>query len=119
MSENRAHYNVDGVLPKTLMAFRNRPCALPNSGGRYQRPTPDEIDCLIKLAGWSQTDVAKLVGVAWNNKGSTTVRKWKTSSEKNEYRPIPYAVWRHLLSCAGIVSSDDDVAALMEVSESK
>lgn len=112
MSESRAVYQVHGELPKTLLAFRNLPCSLPNSGGGYVPPTPEEVKRLIELAGWSQTEVARLVGVSFSSKGSTAVRKWKTPVDRSEYRVIPYAAWRHLLCCAGIVSSDEDVSGL-------
>ncbi|TMP46608.1 DNA repair protein, partial [Pseudoalteromonas sp. S1650] len=53
---------------------------------------------------WSQTDVAKIVGVSWNHKGSTVVRKWETATDKPEHRKISYSAWRGLLCRAGVVS---------------
>jgi len=112
MSEERASYQVDAGLPVTLIAFRNRACAQPNASGNYVPPSPDEVERLITLSGWSQTEVARLAGVSFNRKGSTAVRKWKTPIGSSEHRLIPYSAWRHLLACAGVVDSKDDVRAL-------
>lgn len=112
MSEERAVYNAGNTLPVNLGAFKNRPCAQPYASGQYVPPVPEEVAQLINLAGWSQTDAAKLVGVNFNTKGSTTIRKWKTSVDREEYRAIPYAAWRHFLSCAGVISVDDDLVSL-------
>lgn len=112
MSEERAVYNVGNTLPANLNAFKNRPSAQPYGSGRYAPPAPDEVAQLIRLAGWSQTEAAKLVGVSFNEKGSTTIRKWKTSTDREEHRAIPYAAWRHFLSCAGVISIDDDLRSL-------
>lgn len=69
----------------------------------FEQPTPDQVDALIKGMGWSQNDVAKLVGVAYNpKKGSTTVRKWRASTDSPEHRAIPYAAWRLMLLEAGL-----------------
>jgi hypothetical protein len=61
-------YDVGGSLPISLEAFSNRPCALPFSHPAYVPPSPQEVDRLIKLAGWSQSGVAALVGVSFNPK---------------------------------------------------
>jgi len=106
-------YDVGGSLPISLEAFRNRPCALPFSHAAYMPPTPEEVDRLIDLAGWSQNVTAKLVGVAYNpKKGSSTVRKWKAAVEKDDSREIPYSAWRLMLIYAGVVSIDDGLAAV-------
>jgi hypothetical protein len=106
-------YDVGGSLPKSFDAFRNRPCALPFSHAAYMPPTPEEVARLIELAGWSQSVTAKLVGVNYNpKKGSSTVRKWRASVEKDDYREIPYSAWRLMLLYAGVVSIDDGLAVL-------
>ncbi len=114
MSEPIAAYNVNPSLPATLGAFRSRSSAEPYASDAYVPPTPEEVAQLIKLAGWSQTDAAKLVGVSYNKKGSTTIRKWKTSKAFDEHRAIPYAAWRHLLACAGVVKAEEDIIALTD-----
>lgn len=106
-------YDVGGSLPISLEAFRNRPCALPFSHAAYVPPTPEEVNRLIKLVGWSQSVTAKLVGVNYvPKKGSSTIRKWQASVEKDDYREIPYSAWRLMLLYAGVVSIDDGLAAL-------
>jgi hypothetical protein len=107
-------YDVGGSLPISLEAFRNRPCALPFSHAAYMPPTPEEVDRLIDLAGWSQNVTAKLVGVAYNpKKGSSTVRKWKAAVEKDDSREIPYSAWRLMLIYAGVVSVSDGLDAAL------
>ncbi len=108
MSEKSPIYNVGGVLPATLEAFKNRPCALHFNHQGYQPPTPQEVARLLELAGWSQNKTAQLVGVSWNpSKGSSTVRKWKAPSDKKDARPINYAAWRLLLLYSGVVAVGD------------
>ncbi|MEE8058586.1 MAG: hypothetical protein V3T17_12225 [Pseudomonadales bacterium] len=104
MSQNSPAYNAGGATPATFAALKNKACALPYSSDKYEPPTPDEIDALIKLAGWSQNDAAKIVGVTYNpKKGSSTIRKWRAKNPK-EYREIPYAAWRLMLLHAGVVN---------------
>jgi len=93
------------VLPQTLEAFRNRACALPFSNANYKPPTSEEVSQLIKLAGWSQKVCAKITGVVYNDKGSSTVRRWKTLSIK-DHRDINYSAWRLLLLHCHVVSLD-------------
>ncbi|QSB03819.1 hypothetical protein JWZ98_22815 (plasmid) [Methylomonas sp. EFPC1] len=105
-------YDVGGSLPVSLDVFRNRPCALPFGHAAYISPTPHEVDRLIKLAGWSQSAVARLVGVTYNpKKGSSTIRKWRADRDKDDYREIPYSAWRLMLLYAGVVSIEDGLAA--------
>lgn len=106
--ETIAFYDTGGVLPNSLDAFKNRACSLPFGKDGYAPPSPQEVDRLIKLAGWSQSRVARLVGVTYNpKKGSSTIRKWRTAVENHDYRQIPYAAWRLMLLYAGVVSADD------------
>jgi len=112
MSEKHPIYQT-GTPPITREAFRSRPCTLPYCDPNYTPPTPDELSGLIQFAGWSQSDVAKLVGVNYSQqKGSTTVRKWRTDISSKEHRDIPYSAWRHLLACAGIVTIEEDLEAI-------
>lgn len=95
----------DGALElaSDLEDFKTLACTYPYRGG-YVPPRPEEVDQLIKLAGWSQNDAAKLVGVTFHpKKGSSTIRKWRTSADKADSRAIPYSAWRLLLAHAGVV----------------
>lgn len=113
MQDNFTNYSPGGVLPQTLDAFRNRPCSLPYTNEYYTPPTTDEVGQLIKLAGWSQNDTARLVGVSFNpEKGSLTVRRWKMPIASDNHRDIPYAAWRLLLLHAGVVKVDDALKEL-------
>lgn len=116
MSEQRGTYNVGATAPATLMAFKQRRCVLPYAHPDYQPPTPEEVDALVKLAGWSQNDAAKLTGVTYNpKKGSSTIRKWRANSHSTDYREIPYSAWRLFLLYAGVVSVADDLVAIKSV----
>jgi hypothetical protein len=61
-------YDVGGSLPESLEAFSNRPCALLFSHRDYVPLSPQEVDRLVKLAGWSKSEAAVLVGVSFNPK---------------------------------------------------
>jgi len=106
MSQYSPGYNLDSeAAPASLDAFRKRACSLPLGDGNYRAPTPEELAALITLMGWSQNDVAKLVGVNYDpKKGSSTVRRWKAPIEKLDHRDIPNAAWRLLLLHSGIVA---------------
>jgi DNA-binding XRE family transcriptional regulator len=109
MSENNTIYNVTSD-PTTIEGFANRPCANSFASGNYQPPTLAELRALRKFMSWSQNDVAKIVGVSFNpDKGSTTVRRWETASDKKDSREIPYAAWRLLLLHAKVVKLDDEI----------
>jgi len=110
--ETRTEYSVGNVPPKSIEAFYNRRCALPFNHPDYQKPSPEEVDALIKIMGWSQRQVANLVGIACNDRGSSTVRKWKTKADLDDYRPIPYSAWRLLLIYAGVVTADSGLDAI-------
>jgi hypothetical protein len=82
-----------------LKEWYNRACCLLYVDEGFKHPTPDEIRELQRLNGWSQIDMAKLVGVSFNEKsGSTTIRKWCSPLNSKEHRAIPYSAWRLLLS---------------------
>jgi len=98
--ETKAKYIVNG---NPLSFIKGSACTLPYSDPEYVPPTPEQVDALIKSMGWSQIDVAQLVGVSFNPvKGSTTVRKWRTAEGQSEHRAIPYAAWRLLLISANL-----------------
>ena len=106
VSEENAVYGSNYKLPQTLISFKRLPCALPFADHNYEPPSAAQIDQLIKLAGWSQNETAKLTGVTWNPlKGSTTVRKWRTEAG-SEKRQISYSSWRLLLLNAKVVNID-------------
>ena len=105
MSQQRPVYSGHSNIPRTLEAFKNRPCALPLDDPDYRSPEPEELAALISIMGWSQNVVAKKTGVRWDpKKGSSTVRRWKTAKTDPEHRDIPNAAWRLLLLEAGVVS---------------
>ena len=102
--ETQPIYDAGNSAPVSLDVLKRRDCARLFVDPAYKPPTAAEIKALIKLAGWSQNDVAKLVGVSYDPaKGSQTVRKWQTDETKPEHRPISYAAWRLLLIHAGVV----------------
>lgn len=113
MPENKPTYTHTGT-PATIEAFRNLDCTKPFCTGEYVPPTPNQVKALIDFTGWSQRKVALIAGVSSNSKGSTAVRKWKTENG-NETRAIPYAVWRQLLECAGVVTLEETLLALESV----
>jgi len=88
----------------TLGDFKEKACCLPCADEGYIHPEPKDVATLINLAGWSQSDTAKLVGVSYSTeKGSSTIRKWKSSNPNKEHRAIPYSAWRLMLLYAGVV----------------
>ena len=117
MTEIAASYHIpDNNAPKTLAAFKNRKCARPFHLG-YTPPDHAEVTALIALAGWTQTDLAKLVGVSYHiKKGSSTVRRWKTGDPAN-FKQVNYATWRLMLLYAGVVSLDEGIIALQQEPE--
>lgn len=103
MTEKTQLYNEDTPLT-SLSAFRGLPSSLKYDTGEYVPPTPAQIKSLRHLMGWSQTDVAKIVGVKYNAKGASAVRKWETAVGSKEHNQISYSAWRGLLIKAGVVS---------------
>ena len=112
MSEDKGRYGPVGTA-QTLEAFQNRPCSLPYSDPQYKEPEPEEVDALIKLAGWSQNQAAMIAGVPFEpGKGSTTIRRWRTARGKENHRQIPYSAWRLFLLHAGVVTVADGLRQL-------
>lgn len=103
MTERTAIYDVGGGIV-TIEQFKRLPCALPCAHPDYRPPTPDEVDLLTRLAGWSQRELALITGVRQSSKGSPTVRRWKTPVGDKEHRQIPAATWQYLLEYVGIES---------------
>jgi DNA-binding transcriptional regulator YiaG len=101
MSEIKAIYDGQSV-PLTVEAFKNRPCGLGVEHPDFVLPTPQEIKSLRILMGFSQVDLAKLVGVSWNSKGASSVRKWETIEGK-EKRSISPSAWQLMLLKVGLV----------------
>lgn len=114
MTEQSPRYDAGQAI--TIEAFKNRPCSLPIDDTSYIAPTPEDIRTLRKLMGLSQAGLAKLVGVSWNDKGSTPVRKWETKKESKEYREISYSSWRLMLIGAGVVDGDSVYSKAQEIS---
>lgn len=86
MSEERALYEV--------IAIRNE---VFNLADEWVVPTPEEIKELMRQAGLSGSQFAKLIGIQYQSKsGGRTVRRW-TSGDI----PIPYAAWALLAYEAG------------------
>lgn len=67
------------------------------SDNRFEHPTASEVKELRKLCNLTQIDVAKIVGVSYTKRGSSTVAKWETCEIKQDHRRIPYSAWRLLL----------------------
>jgi len=85
-----------------LEVIRSRACALPFADENYIPPTSEEVRLLISAAGWSQREAAMIVGVSYSiQKGSPTIRKWKSPVGTASHREIPYASWRLFLIHAG------------------
>lgn len=107
MTETTAKYNVGGDIIDSLKKMKRLPCVLPCAHPDYIPPTPEEVGLLIKLAGWSQREVALIAGVTQTIKGSPTVRRWKTPSTDKEFRQIPNATWQYLLCYIGLTTVED------------
>ncbi len=112
MKEEQALYEVVNSIPVVLGAFENRACALPKANENYRAPEPEEVKALISLCGWSQGVTAKITGVSYSSKGSTSVRRWQYPKENPNYRSIDYSTWRLMLISAGVVNQED---ALKEI----
>lgn len=105
MSEDIPEYKVGSDSTMTLKQIAKLNCARQFADPRYEPPTPDQVDALIKAAGWSQTQAAKIVGVNFDpDKGSPTIRRWRAPVTSSEHRDIPYSAWRLMLITAGVLS---------------
>ncbi|MCS4309674.1 DNA-binding transcriptional regulator YiaG [Rheinheimera pacifica] len=107
MSDIKATYKITATA-ETVAAFRNRPSAKQFHDPEYKPPSPEEVKALRKLLGWPQSLLAKVAGVSYGPKGSTTVRKWETAISEKEHRKIPYIVFRVMLHHAGVVNINND-----------
>ena len=88
-----------------LMMILEQPCFLLHTDLKYIPPTVDDLKHVREMYGLTQIDVAKILGVSWNIKGSSTVSKWESS--KKDHRQIPYAAWHLLLITLCIVGVDN------------
>ena len=61
----------------------------------WQQPTGDEIKEVLRLAGLTNAEAAKMLGLG--SGGGRTVRRW--TGEESE---IPYAAWALLCHAAGL-----------------
>lgn len=67
-------------------------CLRPFSEG-WQQPTPAEVRTVLKLAGLTGSETARLVGIS----DGRTVRRWTGGDA-----PIPFAAWALLCEAAGL-----------------
>ena len=110
MREDRGQYLTNSSEPQTAEAFRNHPCTLPFADG-YQPPSASTVTAFIQMTGWQHKKIAGITGVVYTHeKGSPTVRRWK--SKGKEFRQIPYSAWRLLLLAAGVVEISEDLNAV-------
>ena len=56
----------------------------------YKNPPPHVLKAVREKFNLTQVDVAKITGVSYNKKGSSTVSKWETDPSKKDHRQIPY-----------------------------
>ncbi|HGW4499657.1 helix-turn-helix domain-containing protein [Stutzerimonas nitrititolerans] len=86
--ETRAAYGVQGVQirPETLTPRRNPK--------EWPVPTGDEIRAALAIAGWSQTEFARRIGV-----DDRTVRRWILEEEG---KTIPFLAWSFLIARGGL-----------------
>lgn len=117
--------------PLSLEDFKALPCILLFTDPDFVEPTHLEVKSLIRLAGLSQSRVAKITGMkvqyhaklpvpdiestaitdepARTAKGSNTVRRWLLPHDNTNSRQIPYAAWRLLLLHSGVITLDDEL----------
>ena len=90
-------------IPTSIDDFELLPCSRDIADVDFVAPGPLEVKALRNLIGFSQNDLAKFVGVTYNQrKGSTAVRKWETVSG-NEARPISLSAWKLMQIKAGLI----------------
>lgn len=93
------------LTPKQIIKFSSRGCCEVKSSLKYVPPTSHDVRELITLCNWSYADVARLVGVSYNLKGSSpTVQRWCVEESSRDHRKIPYSAWRLLLAYSQIVA---------------
>jgi hypothetical protein len=107
--ENKPIYKIDSkgieLNPLTLLHHHE---------AEYQAPGREDLKNLKILMNWNNAELAKLLGKHYSlQKGSSTIRKWLTESEK-EYVPIPFVNWRYLLGVAGIVDVSKDFELIQQ-----
>lgn len=102
MTEEAPVYSTSNSID--IQAFASLPCAQAKDSPEYQAPTPQEVKTIRNYLGLSQSACARFTGVPYNpEKGSPTVRKWETSTENRNHKPIPYTAWRLLLAAAKVI----------------
>ncbi len=89
---------VEGIL-----IIMDQPCFLLHTDEKYEPPTHEDLKHVREAYGLTQIDVAKILGVSWTKKGSSTVAKWEAPRNKFDHRQIPYAAWHLLLVTLCIV----------------
>lgn len=70
---------------------------------QYEAPPPHILKAVRDKFDLTQVDVAKITGVSYNKKGSSTVAKWETHQSKKDHRQMPYSAWRLLLITLKVV----------------
>ena len=104
MSEAAARYTVNRKSPITPSALKKRACSKPFSDSRFKPPSAEEINSVIAIGQWTQVDVAYIIGISSSEKGSATLRRWKSDPESPSHRQIPYAAWRLMLIEAEVIT---------------
>lgn len=102
----------------TFVQIKALPSALPYCHPDYRAPTPKEVDAVIRWAGLSQRQAALVLGVRQTEKGSPTIRRWKSNEDSDQHREIPYAAWRLLLEYVGVVTVDEAREAMRKYFDS-
>ena len=90
-------------MDRGILFIVEQPCFLQHNDALYVPPTIEDLKHIRKMYKITQVDVAKITGVSWNSKGSSTVAKWEINPGKADHRQIPYSAWRLLLITLGII----------------
>ena len=90
-----------------LIIFQREPFCRVSTDEEYDMPEGKDLRFLRKIFELTQVDVAKILGVQWNSKGSSTVSKWEVERNKFDHRQIPYSAWRLLLITLNVVAVED------------
>ncbi len=91
------------------VGFFKKPCCKLFGDPKYLPPTVDEFKHLVQAMGWSQKQVALLVGVS-----VSTVKKWSLSEDSKGHRSIPYSAWSLLLVFAGRKYPESDLNKVLD-----